>query len=303
VHDIYREWRAVADSYSPPRVFVAEAWVDRPERLVMYLREDELHTAFNFDFLKAPWLAEDMRRTIEKTLQEHATVGAPATWVLSNHDVARHLSRYARPQRGQTHQLQELLDLPADLEVGDRRARAAALLMLALPGGAYVYQGEELGLPEVEDLPEDALQDPTWERSGHTDRGRDGCRVPLPWSGTTAPFGFGPDGSRPWLPQPASWAAHTAERQDGDPASMLNLYRAALRLRRQIPELGEGLLQGLATDGDVLSFRRSPRFVCVTNFGATPVALPDGQVLLTSIELDGEGRLPGDATAWLLLAD
>jgi alpha-glucosidase len=175
--------------------------------------------------------------------------------------------------------------------------------MLALPGGAYVYQGEELGLPEVEDLPEDALQDPTWERSGHTDRGRDGCRVPLPWSGTTAPFGFGPDGSRPWLPQPASWAAHTAERQDGDPASMLNLYRAALRLRRQIPELGEGLLQGLATDGDVLSFRRSPRFVCVTNFGATPVALPDGQVLLTSIELDGEGRLPGDATAWLLLAD
>ncbi|HET9760161.1 MAG TPA: glycoside hydrolase family 13 protein, partial [Nocardioidaceae bacterium] len=202
VHEVYRAWRKIADSYDPPRVFVAEAWVDEPERLARYLRADELHTAFNFTYLQAIWEAGYLRHVIDETLAEQGAVGAPATWVLSNHDVARHVSRFARERTEPGSSLMQLLDLPADLELGRRRARAAVLLTLGLPGGAYVYQGEELGLPEVEDLPDDALQDPTWERAGHTDRGRDGCRVPLPWSGSAPPYGFSPEGStsEPWLP-------------------------------------------------------------------------------------------------------
>ena len=212
VHEIYRQWRTIADSYPVPPVFVAEAWVDGPDRLARYVRADELHTAFNFDFLRAAWTAPALRTTIEATIAEHAAVGAPPTWVLSNHDVARHLSRYARVQSGKPlRSLDDVIGQPADLAMGARRARAAALLMLALPGGAYVYQGEELGLPEVEDLPSDVLADPTWARSGHTQRGRDGCRVPIPWEGDEAPFGFSPKGARgrPWLPQPRSWRDHT----------------------------------------------------------------------------------------------
>ncbi|HEY7812511.1 MAG TPA: glycoside hydrolase family 13 protein, partial [Nakamurella sp.] len=179
VHEIYRKWRAVADSYPDPKVFVAEAWVERPERLARYVRPGELHTAFNFDFVRAPWKAGALRETIDATMAEHEAVGAPPTWVLSNHDVIRHVSRLGRaPGEEPAFSLDDLIDVPLDLDLGLRRARAAALLMFALPGGAYVYQGEELGLPEVEDLPEDTLQDPTWVRSGHTQRGRDGCRVP-----------------------------------------------------------------------------------------------------------------------------
>ncbi|MCW2973299.1 MAG: alpha-glucosidase, partial [Thermoleophilia bacterium] len=155
VHEIYREWRAVADEFSPPRAFVAEAWVDSPERMVRYLRPDELHTAFNFDYLTAPWRPEWLRRVIDATLASASEAGAPATWVLENHDVARVTSRFAREQHDRPGWgLRHFADQPLDLEVGTRRARAAALLMLALPGGAYVYQGQELGLPEVEDIPD-----------------------------------------------------------------------------------------------------------------------------------------------------
>ncbi|MBV9805058.1 MAG: alpha-glucosidase, partial [Solirubrobacterales bacterium] len=166
VHEIYRSWRGLADAYEDPRVFVAEAWVHHPERLARYVRPGELHTAFNFDFLLAPWQAESLRATIEASLRAHEEVGAPPTWVLSNHDTVREVSRYARPQDvRELRHLVDLIDLPADAATGRRRARAAALLMLALPGGAYVYQGEELGLPEVEDLPDEVLQDPSWEQS------------------------------------------------------------------------------------------------------------------------------------------
>ncbi|WP_328678867.1 glycoside hydrolase family 13 protein [Streptomyces sp. NBC_00322] len=304
VHEIFQGWRAVADAYGETRAFVAEAWAGTPERLARYVRPDELHTAFNFDYLMAPWRAGQLRRVIDESLTALGAVGAPATWVLSNHDVARHVSRYARPQpEGQQRSLSQL-DRSADLELGTRRARAAALLTLALPGGAYLYQGEELGLWEVEDLPEDVLQDPTWERSGHTDRGRDGCRVPLPWNGDCPPFGFSPDATTaaPWLPQPEAWKSLTAEVQNGDPASMLNLYRSALSGRRSNPALGDGTLTWeSAPDSDVLSFRREPGFRCVVNFSDEPVALPaHSRVLLASGTLDGD-RLPGDTAVWLAL--
>ena len=190
--------------------------LDGQARLARYLRPDELHQAFNFDFLRRPWDAVALRSSIDATLASLASVGAPATWVLSNHDVTRHATRYGRAHSGLETWEPWVERQASDPVVGERRARAAALLMLALPGAAYVYQGEELGLREVEDLPEDVLQDPTWERSGHEYRGRDGCRVPIPWSGGQSPFGFGPPGSVPWLPQPAEWAAVSVAAQAGD---------------------------------------------------------------------------------------
>jgi alpha-glucosidase len=301
LHDIYRAWRAVADSYEPKRVFAAEAWVPRPHRLARYLREDELHTAFNFDFLVQPWLAAPMRETIDATLAAHASVGAPATWVLSNHDVAREVSRYARPQsRGVRTSVDDLLPLPADFDLGLRRARAAALLILALPGGAYVYQGEELGLPEVEDIPLEARQDPTVFQTHGERLGRDGCRVPLPWSAEGDAAGFSPVGAAaPWLPQPAGWADRSVEAQSGVPGSTLELYRAALATRRQEPALGDGTLEWLELGEDVLAFRRDPGFACVVNFGAEPVALPDGAEVLLASDEPVDGRLPADTAVWL----
>jgi alpha-glucosidase len=302
VHEIYRHWRTIADSYPVPRVFVAEAWVDGPDRLARYVRADELHTAFNFDFLRAAWTAPTLRTTIEATLAADAAVGAPPTWVLSNHDVARHLSRYARVQTGEPmRSLDDLIGQPADLALGTRRARAAALLMLSLPGGAYVYQGEELGLPEVEDLPAEALADPTWERSGHTQRGRDGCRVPIPWEGSEPPFGFSPKGASapPWLPQPASWRDHTAAVLDADPDSMLSLYRSALRLRRAAPALGDGTLRWLPSPPEVLLFARDPGFVCAVNISGSVIPAPSGaELLLASGPLTAGGEIPPDTAGW-----
>jgi alpha-glucosidase len=302
VHDIYRRWRTLADAYEDPRIFVAEAWVHNAERLAQYLRGDELHTAFNFDFLLAPWQAEEMRASIVTSLNAHDLVGAPPTWVLSNHDTVREVSRNARPQDAPPlHRLTDLLDLPADFEVGLARARAAALLMLALPGGAYVYQGEELGLPEVEDLPDEVLQDPTWEQSGRTDKGRDGCRVPIPWSGDEPPYGFSPEwaGAPPWLPQPHQWAALTVESQTGDDASTLELYRSALKIRRGHAALGDGFLRWLDAPEGAIAFARDPGFVCIINFSADPVAAPHrAEKLLASGPLTEGNRVPVNTAAW-----
>ncbi|HEY5832708.1 glycoside hydrolase family 13 protein [Streptomyces sp.] len=282
VHDVYRRWRHIIDSYPGERTTVAEAWVYDPERLALYLRPDELHTAFNFLFLMAPWDTAALRAAVDDTLDALRTVGAPATWVLSNHDVVRHVTRYGG---GPT---------------GLRRARAATLLMLALPGGAYLYQGEELGLEEVLDIPDELLQDPNFLRTGGRDRGRDGCRVPLPWSGTEPPLGFSPDQAQtaPWLPQPPSWKGSTAEAQAKDPGSPLELYRTALRLRREHPALGDGTLRWLTSPEGTLVFAREPEFVCAVNSSGDPLPLPAGsRVLLASGPLD-EGRLPQDTAVW-----
>jgi len=300
VHEIYRGWRQLSDAYDGERKFVAEAWVTNPDRLARYLRADGLHTAFNFDFLMCAWDAEELRGVIDTTLAAHAAVGAPPTWVLSNHDVVRHVTRFGRAETGFLHAgPQRLYDSPVDLELGTRRARAAALLCLALPGGAYVYQGEELGLWEVEDIPEALLQDPSWERSGRT---RDGCRVPLPWAGDRAPFGFGPQNASaaPWLPQPAAWKDVSVAAQSGDPRSMLALYGTALRIRRAHPALGDGTLAwDQAAPEGTLSFVREPGFRCVVNHSGRAIALPaHRELLLASATLDGD-RLPPDAAAWL----
>jgi alpha-glucosidase len=299
VHEIFREWRKVLDSYDPPRSAVAEAWVATSRR-VLYARPDELGQAFTFELLVSPWSAEQFRVEIDGALSAAAVAGASATWVLSNHDVVRHASRYALPA-GTDLDAWLLADgarPEPDDERGLRRARAATLLMLALPGSAYLYQGEELGLPEVADLPAEALQDPIWERTGHAQKGRDGCRVPLPWTREGSSFGFGPAGA--WLPQPARFGELSAEAQDGVEGSTLETYRAALRLRRELQ--GGESLQWLGTgpvaQTHVLHFRRPGGWESVTNFSEADVALPEGEVLLASGPL-GDGVLPPDTTVWL----
>jgi alpha-glucosidase len=260
---------------------VAEAWVGSPTRLARYVRPEHLHQAFNFEFVRCEWDATDFREAVDRSLSALRDVGASAQWVLSNHDVTRHVTRFGGGERGV------------------RRARAAALMVLALPGGAYVYQGEELALPEIEDLPEEVLADPVWERSGHTERGRDGCRVPIPWERDGPSYGFGPDGS--WLPQPPSWSGLSVQAQLGVTGSTLELYRSALAVRRLHPALGEGAMEWLGVaSASVLALRREPGFVCVVNFGAEPAELPEHEkVLLASEPLGADGRLPADTAVWL----
>ncbi|GLI26909.1 alpha-glucosidase [Agromyces rhizosphaerae] len=298
VHEVYRTWRRIADSYDGARVLVGEVWVPDAKRFADYLRPDEMHTAFNFDFMSRAWDAAELRTSIDLMLDAHAPVGAPSTWVLSNHDVTRPVTRYGREDSTFAFATKRF-GTPTDLELGTRRARAAALLTAALPGSLYVYQGDELGLPEAE-LPREVLQDPMHFRSEGVDPGRDGCRVPMPWAGTASPFGFSPDEASegPWLPQPADWAARTVEAQEADPGSMLRLYREALRLRRAEPGLGDGRLRWLEPAPGVLAFARHD-VVNVTNLSDAPVELPaHDEVLLASAPLAGD-RLPPDSTAWL----
>jgi alpha-glucosidase len=303
LHEVYRSWRQLADDYPGERILIGEIWLQDADRFALYLRPDEMHTAFNFEFLACPWDATRLRACIDSTLAAHAPVGAPATWVLSNHDVTRHVTRYGREDTTFEFAAKTRDIPPVDLERGARRARAAALLTLSLPGAVYIYQGEELGLPEVEDLPVDALQDPMFFRSGGSDPGRDGCRVPLPWEGDEPPFGFTPAGApaEPWLPQPGSWGAFTAEAQEKHPGSMLSLYREALRIRRGEPILGHGSLRWLAAPDGVLAFARGEGFACVLNLSGAPVELPPhASVLLESGPLPS-GLLPPDTAAWIRL--
>lgn len=314
---IQRHWREIADSYADrhlgERIFVCESNVKPLDALMRFVDPGRMHTTFNFDMLWCEWEAGSLRAMIDRNLVAHAAVGAPTTWVLGNHDSTRVVTRYGKPETGRPFTLagaepewltrfaEYFWPMPTDVDLGRRRARAAALLELALPGPAYVYQGEELGLPEVEDLPEGVLDDPSYFRTGGRVRGRDGCRVPLPWSGTRTPYGFGVDAS-PWLPQPPEWAALSAQAQDGDSDSTLSLYRRALAIRSTHPALGDGTL-AWSDDypGKVLCFTREPGFACLVNLSPEPVGLPAGaELLLASAPLEG-GRLPTDTAAWLTL--
>jgi alpha-glucosidase len=304
VHEVYRAWRRVLDEYDGDRMLVAEAWVEPAERLAHYVRPDEMHQAFNFAFLTSPWRTADLQASITDSLAASAAVGAPATWVLSNHDVVRHTTRLTLPPGAPRHNGIRATDPQPDEQLGLRRGRAATTVMLALPGSAYLYQGEELGLPEHTTLPDELRQDPTWFRHDGQVAGRDGCRVPLPWQAEAPGFGFGPSG-RTWLPQPPSFGAYAADVQESDPSSTLALYRSALQLRRALG-LGSGALTWRPEREDVLSFEVSGTAGTVrvlANLGTAPVALPEGaRVLLASGELTGDGRVPTDVAVWLELA-
>jgi alpha-glucosidase len=278
VHDIHRGIRSVLDDY-PDSVAVGEVWVYDNEAFAAYLRPDELHLGFNFRLVRAEFDAVQIRDAIDNALAAVALQDATPTWCLSNHDVEREVTRYGGGAMGLA------------------RARAMALVMLALPGAVFVYNGEELGLPNV-DLPDEVLQDPVWARSKHTERGRDGCRVPMPWSGEAPPFGFS-ETADTWLPMPPDWSALTVARQLEDPESTLQFFRRAVRLRHERAEIAGTTVEGLAADGDVLRFRSGGGLTCVLNAGTQPVALPPGEVLAASAALD-DGRLPADAAAWIV---
>lgn len=293
LHPLFRDWRALLDSHPAPaaavapgeRVMVAEAGIFDRERLARYVSPGEMQQTFNFAFLECPWDGAAIREVVEQSVASMQAVGAPVTWVLSSHDAVRPVTRYGGGR------------------AGERRARAAALLMLALPGAAYVYQGEELGLPQAE-LPDDRLRDPLWERSGHQERGRDGCRVPLPWEGDAAPYGFSTAAPQDcWFPQPADWAGLTARAQEDDGDSMLALYRKALRLRRDHPASDAALKLDGPDSGEWFGFERGAGLRCVVNFGTEPLPLEgDAKVLLSSAPLQGR-TIPQDTTVWMIFKE
>jgi len=276
LHDVYRRWHRVLEEYAGDRMTVAEAWTQTPESMARFVRPDEMSQAFNFAWLLAPWSAAAFAEVVTSTLEQLREVDASPTWVLSNHDVIRHATRYGGG------------------ELGGRRARAATLAMLALPGSAYLYQGEELGL-ENADVPPELRQDPAWFRTGT--EWRDGCRVPMPWSGEAPPFGFGPGTGQPWLPQPKAWAGLTVAAQEGVAGSTLEFYRAALAARRAHALPAPEAVELLDAGDDVLAFSRGDLTV-VLNAGQDAVELPAGDVVVASEELEGR-LLPADAAVWL----
>ena len=306
VHEIFAEWRKVFDEYDPPRIGVAEAWVHASRRS-RYALPTGLGQAFNFDLLDAPWDAAAFRKVIVDSLADAERSGSSSTWVLSNHDVVRHATRYglapelmAGERRGTAGRHWVAAGGPPDgydPERGLRRARAAALLMLALPGSSYVYQGEELGLLEVTDIPDAERQDPTFRRSGGADKGRDGCRVPIPWTSDGPSFGFGSGPAH--LPQPAWFGERSVAAEEDDPDSVLSLYRRALALRHE--QQGDESLDWRDAPDDVVHFVRPGGWHSVTNFGPEPVPLPAGTVVLSSAA-PVDGALPGESTAWLIEA-
>ena len=299
VHEIYRSWRVLVDSYGGDRTLVAEAWVEPSERMARYVRPDEMQQTFAFQLLAAPWEAGALRAGITEALATTAAVGASATWVLSNHDVVRHTTRLALPRADDLHVGVLPTDPQPDEGLGLRRGRAATLVMLALPGAAYLYQGEELGLPEHTTLPPQARRDPSFAREGGRIAGRDGCRVPLPWLADAPGLGFGPGGAT-WLPQPPSWSRYAVDAEDGDPGSTLAMYREALGLRRE-RRLGSGPLVWRDDLGEQVVAFTAGDVLVVANLGPEPVPVPEGAgVLLASGPLDGAG-VPADTTAWLAL--
>ncbi|MGH3916475.1 MAG: glycoside hydrolase family 13 protein [Pseudonocardiaceae bacterium] len=281
VHAIHRMIRKVIDEY-PGRMAVGEIWVADDTAFARYVRADELHLGFNFRLLDADFDADAIRGAIEHSLAAVQDSPVPATWSVSNHDVVRPVTRYGNGM------------------IGLARARAMALVQLALPGPVFLYNGEELGLPNVE-LPDWALQDPIWERSGHTERGRDGCRVPLPWEGTCPPYGFSPTPGS-WLPMPGDWAELTVEAQLENPTSTLSLYRQAVELRREHPAFAGTELEWYGAPPGCFAFRRkNSGLICALNTSPASVALPPGQVLLPSTPLPPEtDRLPPNTAVWLL---
>ena len=308
VHEIYREWRKILNSYPGDRMAVAEAWVSPASRIARYLRPDELANSFNFDFLSCPWEPARFKKMINRSLEALSEIGAPSSWVLNNHDVVRSVDRFDLGLiSGTANTTLERQGDPKKLNIarGTSRARAGALLMLALPGGAYIYQGEELALPEARDIPEDRLTDPRWALSEHLDRGRDGCRVPLPWKASASgAFGFSANdqliSDEAWLPQSSNWGRYSVENQEGKADSTLTMYRRVLAIRRTEEGLGDGPMKWIEAGESVLAFSRPGDFACYVNFGP-PIDLPKGcEILISSGPLDSN-KLPTDTAAWLRL--
>jgi alpha-glucosidase len=305
VHEIYRSWRKILDSYSGDRMAVAEAWVSPAERIARYVRADELQNSFNFEMLTTLWKADEIKAKIDNSMAALLEVGAPPSWVFNNHDVVRSVDRLdlGLTNNGESTFTRQGDPAKFNIARGTLRAKSATLMSLALPGGTYLYQGEELGLPEVRDIPEDRLTDPRWKMSGFVDRGRDGCRVPLPWkTDLTGGFGFSTNEmlelDQAWLPQSPWMGNFSAESQDGVAGSTLTMYRQALALRKLEEGLGDGPMSWIDAGQEVVAFSRLGNFACYINFGAA-IEIPAGaNVLISSGPLEGD-LLPTDTAVWL----
>ena len=308
VHEIYRSWRKILDSYPGERMAVAEAWVSPASRIARYVRADELQNSFNFEMLTTLWKADEIRAKIDNSMAALVEVGAPPSWVFNNHDVVRSIDRLdlGLTNNGESTFTRQGDPAKFNIARGTLRAKSATLMTLALPGGTYLYQGEELGLPEVRDLPEDRLTDPRWKMSGYKDRGRDGCRVPLPWkSEPTGGFGFSTNDllelDQAWLPMSPWMGNFSAESQAGIAGSTLTMYREALALRKLEEGLGDGPMTWIEAGKDVVAFSRPGNFACYINFGAA-IEIPAGAtVLISSGPLEGNS-IPTDTAVWLRLA-
>ncbi len=300
VHEVYRDWHKVLEGYGPDRMMCAEAWVLPLEKMAWYVRDDEMHQAFNFGYLATAWDATDLRNVINESLSAFGGVGGPSTWVLSNHDVVRHASRMGLnyQSEGQPTGIGPLSPNKPDAGLGLARARAASALMLALPGSAYLYQGEELGLPEVIDIPDEMRQDPTFFRTSGERYGRDGCRVPIPWESNAPAFGFN-DTGKTWLPQPDTFSSLARSQQVGVATSTLELYRSVIELRSK-HALGTGSLEWLTGYPDSVVAFVNNGVAIIANAGDGDVALPEGDILVSSGELS-DNLLGPDTTAWVKL--
>ncbi|WP_345184462.1 glycoside hydrolase family 13 protein [Microbacterium panaciterrae] len=300
VHDVYRDWHRVLAAYDGDRALCAEAWLPTLEKTALWVRPDEMNQAFNFNYLMTPWDATELRTVIRDSLDAFGAVGAPSTWVLSNHDVVRHASRLALTiDNPQGEGIGPATEPKPDRALGLARARAATTVMLSLPGSAYLYQGEELGLPEAMEIPDEFRQDPSWFRTNGERYGRDGCRVPLPWTAAGPAYGFNDTGAS-WLPQPAEWAEYARGAEEVSADSTLSLYKTLLRLRAE-RGLGSGSLVWEDLGADSVAFRRGDLHVAA-NLGDAPLALPSGaSIVVRSGPLDGD-VLPPNTAAWYTLA-
>ncbi|MEL0320200.1 MAG: glycoside hydrolase family 13 protein [Aquiluna sp.] len=300
VHDIIRGFRKVVDEYEN-RAMAAEAWILPLSKMAKWVREDEYHQAFNFEYLATEWEAKRLKEVVDESLAEFGAVGAPSTWVLSNHDVIRHVTRLSYdeiPKQGDGIGP----DYPQPDEAkGQRIGRAASAFMLGLPGSSYLYQGEELGLPEHTTLEPEYRQDPTFFRTSGERVGRDGCRVPIPWEADSPAFGFSETG-KSWLPQPKSYRGYSRDQQESVAGSTLELYKRLLRVRKE-HSLGDGSVEwdeDLCTDS-TLAYKNGSVLV-VANFGPDSLTLPAGEVLATTQhDLGAEGVLEHDQVAWIKL--
>ncbi|WP_243229017.1 glycoside hydrolase family 13 protein [Microbacterium sp. CIAB417] len=300
VHDIYRDWHQVLAEYDGDRALCGEAWLPTLKKTALWVRPDEMHQTFNFPYLMTPWDAKELGAVIRESLEEFGKVGAPSTWVLSNHDVVRHATRLAfTDENPQGEGIGPLTPNKPDTAVGLARGRAATTVMLALPGSSYLYQGEELGLPEAMEIPDEFRQDPTWFRTEGKRYGRDGCRVPLPWEADAPAFGFNDTGAS-WLPQPTEWGAYARATEENDPTSTLSLYKQLLRLRRE-HELGSGTLVWEDLDPDAVAFRRGDLHVAV-NLGTESIELPAGATFVVQSRPFEGAALPVDTAVWYTLS-
>jgi alpha-glucosidase len=300
VHDIYRDWHKVLAEYDGDRALCGEAWMPTLQQTALWVRPDEMHQTFNFPYLMTPWDAQRLGDVIRESLDEFGGVGAPSTWVLSNHDVVRHASRLAlTADNPQGEGIGPNTPHKPDIAIGLARARAATTLMLALPGSSYLYQGEELGLPEAMEIPDEFRQDPTWFRTNGERYGRDGCRVPLPWEADAPAFGFNDTGLS-WLPQPAEWATYARDVEEVDPGSTLALYKRLLAARRE-HGFGTGSLVWEDAGADAVAFRRGDVHV-VANLGTEPIELPANAVVMLQSQPFEGAAIPVDTAVWYTTA-